>query len=140
MRLWLVKQLLKYTLHLKMHSSRGTGDRSEHRLCVQGNTAGTNTVSPGTCTPSILLNCPTFVQFSDSRFCVCAFSLCPTGSAHPFVVRFRNHSRGAVPSTGSVCTHGHCCSSFFQLPFLLCELSLFLAYRPSAGYRALGKW
>lgn len=40
-----MKQLLKYTLHLKMHSRKGIEDGSEHRLCAQGITAGANTVT-----------------------------------------------------------------------------------------------
>lgn len=108
---------------------------------AQGITAGANAVSWILHCPSILLNCPIFIQFSDSHFHVHAFSLCPTiFVCSPFCGQIqKSFQRCCSIYRHSVCTHGCCCSSFFQLPFLLCELEFVLNFHTLSWLQSTGQ-
>lgn len=111
-----LSQILKFTLHLKTHSSKGIEGGSEHRLCAQGITARANTASWGICTPS-LSQLPSIYSVQGFPFlslCLCFLSnrICP-----PFCDQTQKSFQSwCFNYRHSICTQGYCCSSFLHLP------------------------
>lgn len=118
-----------------MHCRKGIEDGSEHRLCAQGITARTNTVTntdTGRDLHSLnLFQLPSVYSGQWFPFlCLCLFFL-SNRICSPFCGQIQKlFQRWCSNHRHSICTYGYGCSSFFQLPFLPSWRSLFLTHKP----------